>query len=132
MEYNKRLADSKNECPYARMLEPFLTYSGAGFGSGSFRSNKYGGSTQGGFQQSIRMAQHIRALPPGYEKVGGVDLTYFLCPVVGSGRFSSAEMVSSVSCHAVRFERVIPILVGEKRNPCSASFLIGSYSIMDS
>ena len=59
MEYNKRLADSKNGCPYARMLEPFFTYSGAGFGSGSFRSNKYGGSTQGGFQQSIQMAQHI-------------------------------------------------------------------------
>jgi hypothetical protein len=59
MEYNKRLADSKNGCPFARMLEPFFTYSGAGFGSGSFRSNKYGGSTQGGFQQSIQMAQHI-------------------------------------------------------------------------
>lgn len=59
LEYNKRLADSKNGCPYARMLEPYFTYSGAGFGSGSFRSNKYGGSTQGGFQQSIQAAQHI-------------------------------------------------------------------------
>src|ERR1039458_3320865 len=67
----------------------------------------------------------IRALPPGYEKVGGVDLTYFLCLVVGSGRFSSAEMVSSVSCHPVGSERVIPMLVGGNGKPCSASFLIG-------
>jgi site-specific DNA-adenine methylase len=59
MEYNKRLADFKNGCPYARMLEPYLTYSGAGFGAGGYRSNKKGGSTQGGFQQSIQMAQHI-------------------------------------------------------------------------
>jgi hypothetical protein len=59
MEHDKRWADYKRGCPYARMLEPFLTYSGAGFGSGGFRSNKNGGSTQGGFQQSIHLAQRI-------------------------------------------------------------------------
>ena len=59
MEHDKRWADYKRGCPYARMLEPFLTYSGAGFGAGGFRSNKKGGATKGGFKQSIQMAQHI-------------------------------------------------------------------------
>ena len=38
----------------------------------------------------------------------------------------------AISCHPVRSERVIPMLVGEKRKPCSASFLIDIKSITDS
>jgi site-specific DNA-adenine methylase len=59
MEYLERWAAYKQGCPYATMLEPFLTYSGAGFGAGGYRSNEKGGSGSSGFRQSIRMAHHI-------------------------------------------------------------------------
>jgi site-specific DNA-adenine methylase len=65
MEYFKRWSDYKNGCPYANMLAPFMTFSGAGYGAGGFRSNRKGGSTASGYQQSVRMAQHImRATEP--------------------------------------------------------------------
>jgi site-specific DNA-adenine methylase len=64
-EYLKRWADYKRGCPYACLLAPFLTFSGEGYGAGGYRSNRNGGSTAGGYQQSIRMAQHImRATEP--------------------------------------------------------------------
>lgn len=64
-EYYRRWADFKTGCPYACLLAPFLTFSGGGYGAGGFRSNKKGGSTAAGYQQSIHMAQHImRAVDP--------------------------------------------------------------------
>ena len=59
MEYYRRWADDKRGCPYASMLAPYMTFSGAGYGAGGYRSNKKGGSTAKGYEQSIKMAQHI-------------------------------------------------------------------------
>lgn len=64
-EYLKRWADSKQGCPYATMLAPYLTFAGAGYGAGGFKGNRKIALTASGFQQSIRMAQNIlRATSP--------------------------------------------------------------------
>lgn len=64
-EYLKRWADSKQGCPYALMLSPYLTFSGAGYGAAGFKGNRKVALTASGFQQSIRMAQNImRATSP--------------------------------------------------------------------
>lgn len=72
MEYLKRWANYKQGCPYAMMLEPFLTYSGGGYGMGGFGGNKrMAATTPSGYQQSIRMAQYI--LKATDAKVTGLD-----------------------------------------------------------
>jgi len=81
MEYLERWAAYKTECPYAIMLEPFLTYSGGGFGKGGFRTNEKGGAESSGFQQSIRMAHHIlNAVTPRVTAVDWVQTVKELGP----------------------------------------------------
>jgi site-specific DNA-adenine methylase len=114
-EYLKRWADSKQGCPYAAMLSPYLTFSGSGYGAGGYKGNRKIALTASGFQQSIRMAQNImRATSPtltalDYKEVlqdlGEEDLCYIDPPYI------DAEVGKAYTPGDLDYREMVDILV---------------------
>lgn len=97
-QYYLRWADYKEKnCLYAMLLEPYLTFGGAGYGMGGFCNLLHGGVSRSGYQQSLRMAHNIlRATNPlitakDYREVlatlGADDYAYLDPPYIGAAIF---------------------------------------------
>jgi site-specific DNA-adenine methylase len=77
-QYYQRWADYKqNDCPYACLLEPYLTFGGGGYGTAGYCSSGRGGVTRSGYQQTIRMAHDI--LRATGAVITGLDYKDVLC-----------------------------------------------------